>query len=67
MAAPRIIRRLLDELVLDGQLEAEKMNSILEESGDLSGEAIETLLIEEARVPPEQLLLAKARASEIPP
>lgn len=66
MAIPRVLRSVLHELVRDGQLAEEAVRELASGEEDLSGEELESILLEKYQVPPFSVLLAKAAAFGMP-
>jgi type IV pilus assembly protein PilB len=63
----RIQSKIIRELVKLKALQHEVAEGIVNSENDLSGEAIEKLLVEEHRITEESLLIARARAFELQP
>lgn len=66
MALPRVLRSMLVELVQDGKLAKEAAQEIIAEGDDLSGQGLETLLLEKYSVPDLSIHFAKAAAVGMP-
>jgi type IV pilus assembly protein PilB len=67
MAIPRVLRSVLHELVVDQILDQEAVTEITSDSDEVSGDELETILMEKYGVPAFNILLAKAAAFNIPP
>ena len=67
MALPRVLRSVLHELMLDKVLDEEAIAEITSETEEISGEELESVLVEKYGVPPFNILLAKASAFNIQP
>lgn len=67
MAIPRVLRSVLHELVIDKVLDEEAVAEITSGSEDISGDELESVLMEKHGVPAMSILLAKASAFNIQP
>lgn len=67
MALPRILAKIVKQLQEHGRLTAEQVEAITSAPEDMSGDALEKLLLSEFKVSEFQLLLAKARAFDLKP
>src|SRR5690606_30561770 len=66
MALGKIQSQILDALVEAGKLPAEQRDAIAATPEELTGEKLDKLLLEEHRITPFQLLLAKGKAHHLP-
>ena len=67
MPLGRIQTRIINELVTLKALNQAAANEILNSEADLSGEAIETLLMEDHRIGEDELLVARSHAFDLHP
>lgn len=67
MPLPRIQTNILNNLVRSGRLSDEQADSLFRSDADMSGNNLDKVLLEELKVQPLQLLVAKAQAYELPP
>ena len=67
MPLGRLQTAIVDHLRELGKLTDEQTNSIINSPAELTGEALDQILIEEHKVSTEQLLVAKARAFGMAP
>ncbi len=67
MALARIQASIVKNLLQMGRLTADQCQVILSTDEEMSGEAVETLLFEEYKISPFQVLVAKGKAFGMPP
>jgi len=67
MALPRILVNIIKQLQAQNRLTAEQVGAITSAPEDMSGEALEKLLLTEFKITEFQLLMAKARAFDLKP
>ena len=67
MPLARIQASIISNLLEMGQLSEDQSQTIIETNEDISGATLETLLFDEYKIPPFQVLMAKAQAFKLPP
>lgn len=67
MALPRILAKIVNQLLELERLTAEQVSTITSAPDDMSGEALEKLLLTEYKITEFQLLLAKSRSFDLRP